>query len=157
MADPLSTNPGASPFSPETTQGIGSALQVIGSLKQGLDESKAHKALADQYIQKGLQDARDFNRQQSAALSSARAARAASGVILSTGSSLLVDEASVFEIAQGVARIEADAAAKAHAQRKAAKKKKRGTLLGTVGAVAGAVVGGPQGAVIGSQIGQSLA
>lgn len=158
MADPLSTTSTGtdSLLSPSQMQGIGSALQVFGTIKQGRDEAKAHKDLAQQYIQKGLFDARDFNRQQSAALSDARASRAASGVQINTGTALLVDEQSVFEIAQGVTRIQQAAAAAAWQQKKAAKKKKRGTLLSAGGAIVGGVFGGPAGAAAGAQIGASL-
>lgn len=158
MADPLSTaSKSNSLLTPEQTQGVGSALQVLGTIKQGIDNAKAHKDLAQQYIQKGLLDARDFTRQQSAALSDARAARAASGIQVNTGSALLVDEQSVFEIAQGATRIAEAAEAAAFAQKKAAKKAKKGTLLSIGGAVVGGVLGGPAGAAAGASVGSQLA
>lgn len=111
--------------------------QAAGSLIQGFSEAKSFANLADQYIEQGLTNTKDFVRQQSADLAQGRAFRAASGVSVATGSALLVDENIVRSIAEGARRVQSEAAARAKEARKQAKAAKRGGILGAVGSLGG--------------------
>lgn len=90
----------------------GSAVGAAGSIAQGQAQQDAAeynqrvlKMQADQEREAANAEALDYKRQEHRKLASAQAARGAAGVAVGSGSPLLVDEATVREIALGTSRI----------------------------------------------------
>lgn len=120
---------------------VGAGLSAQAQLSGANEEARSLDSLSRQFIEEGILNAQDFERQSSARLASARASRAASGVDLSSGSALLVEETSLRNIAEGVIRIREEAERRAKAARRAAKRARKGGMLGAAGTILSAGAG----------------
>ena len=94
--------------------GIGTVVSIIGTLQGGAAEQDASNFEAETQRQQAARDrdiaaasARKFEREQSALRARARAIRSGSGVVPTSGTSLLVDEDIAAEIARNKALIKA--------------------------------------------------
>ncbi len=98
------------------------ALSAGGAIASGISQKKAAESNARIALQEAARERAiskkeeaQFRRSQSRILASARAARAASGVRIGTGTPLLVDEATLAEIELGAETIRAGGQARAGA------------------------------------------
>lgn len=87
---------------------LGSVLSAAGAMQQAQAQAAAaeynQKVLENQAKQRreaAGAEAKDYRRQEHRKLSAAQTARASTGVVLSAGSPLMIDEAAVREIALG--------------------------------------------------------
>ena len=114
--------------------GIGTAVSVVGSIREGKarqNEADFNAAIkrqeADRERQISASEARKFEREQSALRARSRAVRAGSGVVPTSGTSLLVDEDIASEIARNKALI------KAGGETRATRLEQNAALLGLSG------------------------
>lgn len=100
-------------------------LGAFGSNKAGRDQAKAFEAQARADEAATRFNFESFHRQASAQLSKGRALRAGSGIEMGTGSSLMVDEATISEIIRQEERILEEGKARAASLRASGKAAKR--------------------------------
>jgi len=108
-------------------------LDIFSGIKQGQEQKEAYNESADAEILATAINKRNYEKKTSALLGTARARRAVSGIVMNTGSALLVDEATVREAATQMAEIDRQGKARAAALRKGGQVAAKAGVLNAVG------------------------
>lgn len=113
---------------------VGTAVSAAGGIAQANFQSQVAQQQADRERQIAARDAQNFERSQSRLQAQDRARRAASGISLSTGTSLLVDEDISTEIALGRETIKAGGETRAiRLEQEARLQRQKAGVRGTAG------------------------
>lgn len=117
---------------------VGSVVQGISAFQQGQFQARVAEQQADFARKQAEIDAKEFKRDQQRLLGQARATRGASGVLLSEGSPLLVDDETIEEILFQTERVRRGGQVESARLQQSAQASRAAGRSGLVGGVFGA-------------------